>query len=161
NGILGVGALVLDEMGATPEGRELQEMFDVSGRRILALLDDALLLTQMEVDGNKFAFAPTSLSKVLHAALDQVTEFARSRQVKLESPTCDFGLVLGEEALLVRALQALVEAAVKFSTSGETVRLALLAADDSVNLIIESRGRTIPVSVIGKFFDLFSISEVD
>jgi two-component system sensor histidine kinase/response regulator len=159
NGILGVGELVLDEIPDTVEGRELREMFDVSRRRILALLDDALLLKQVELEGNNFELAHANLSTVLKRALDQVTECARSRRVILESLPSDFGFVIGEENLLIRALQALLGTAVKFSNQDEAVRLRCEAATDSVNLIVESVGQTIPESIVSKFFDLFSISE--
>jgi signal transduction histidine kinase len=67
--------------------------------------------------------------------------------------------VLGDEHLLVRALDALLEAAVRFSKEGETVRLADEVAPDSIRVIIESRGKSIPSSAMPKFFDLFSIAE--
>ena len=52
NGLLGVGELILEEMSSTVEHNELQEMFEQSRRRILSILDDALLLTQIDVNGS-------------------------------------------------------------------------------------------------------------
>jgi len=49
--------------------------------------------------------------------------------------------VLGAEDLLVKAIQALLETAVKFSDTGKTVRLACHFVPDAVNIAIESRGR--------------------
>jgi K+-sensing histidine kinase KdpD len=68
-------------------------------------------------------------------------------------------LVLGHEDLLVRALQALLQTAVRFSIEGETVRLSREFSSDSPRLIIESHGRSIPNSALGRFFDLLSIGE--
>jgi K+-sensing histidine kinase KdpD len=68
-------------------------------------------------------------------------------------------LVLGDEDLLVRALHALLEAAVKFSENGTTVRLFPHAAAVSPSVIIESQGRIIPEHALPKFFELFSIAK--
>jgi K+-sensing histidine kinase KdpD len=66
---------------------------------------------------------------------------------------------LGDEELLVRAFQALLETAVKLSDEGETVRLSREALPASSRVIIESCGRIVPGSALGKFFDLLSIGE--
>ena len=58
NGLLGVGELMLEDIPATEENNELQEMFEESRRRILSILDDALLLTQIDVSGEQFRSAP-------------------------------------------------------------------------------------------------------
>ena len=71
----------------------------------------------------------------------------------------DIGFVLGERGLLTRAMQALIETAVKFSEEGETVRLAFQPVEDSIEVTIEGRGRIIPDAVIPKFFDIFTIGE--
>ncbi len=159
NGILGVGELLLAESGSGTEDRELRNMFDESRRRILTILEHALLLTQIEVEAEKFASECVPLAAVLRASIEQAAEFARARQVMLESAPTKTAFVLGTENLLVKALQALLETAVKFSEAGETVRLACHSVPDAIHVGIESHGRTIPLPAIPKFFDLFSIGE--
>ena len=61
NGLLGVGELILDGMPSHRENNELREMFEQSRRRILSMLDDALLLTQIDVNGERFRSAPCLL----------------------------------------------------------------------------------------------------
>jgi K+-sensing histidine kinase KdpD len=68
-------------------------------------------------------------------------------------------LVVGDEDLVVRALRALIETAVKFSEEGETVRVSQEVVAGSLDVIIESSGRTIPVPAMSKFFEVFSIGE--
>ena len=60
---------------------------------------------------------------------------------------------------MVRGFHAILETAVKFSEKGGTIRLAREVIPNSLRVIIESQGRTIPNSVIPKFFDIFSIGE--
>jgi K+-sensing histidine kinase KdpD len=68
-------------------------------------------------------------------------------------------MVVGDEALLVRAFQSLLETAVKFSEEGKTIRLTREALPDSRKIIIESHGTAIPGHALARFFDLFSIGE--
>jgi two-component system sensor histidine kinase/response regulator len=158
-GLLGVGELVLDEMPATEESSGLQEIFDNSRRRILSILDDALLLTQIEVNVDHFKSAPVSLHTTLTRAIETATEFATSRRVAFDQPPPGLDVVLGDEDLLVRALHALLETAVKFSEEGGTIRLAYEVVTNSRTVIIESHGRAIPSNALAKFFDIFSIGE--
>jgi two-component system sensor histidine kinase/response regulator len=159
NGLLGVGELILGEMPSTEENKELQRMFERSRLRILSMLDDALLLTQIDVKREGFRSAPVSLYVALNRAIESVTKFAESRYVTLSPPSAELELVQGDEDLLVRAFHALLETAVKFSTEGETVRLSRESLPDSPRVTIESHGRCIPNSALGEFFDVFSIGE--
>jgi signal transduction histidine kinase len=159
NGLLGVGELILDEMPSTQENQELQEMFEQSRRRILSILDDALLLTEIDVNGEQFRSAPVSLHRALSGAIGRAAKFATFRHVALTTLEPDNGLVLGDEELLIRALHALLETAVKFSEEGGTVRLSHDVRSDPPRVLIETYGRAIPSPALARFFDLFSIGE--
>jgi two-component system, sensor histidine kinase and response regulator len=155
NGLLGVGELILGAMPFTDDNLELEGLFQRSRRRILSILDDALLLGQIDVNGQQFRSAPVSLHAVLTRAIERTSEFAKSRSVTLTPPWTSLDLVMGEEDLLVRAFHALLETAVKFSEDGSTVGLS----PNSGGIIIESHGRIIPQHALPRFFDLFSIAK--
>src|ERR1700722_18458502 len=87
NGLLGVGELILDEMPSTAENRDLRDAFACSRQRILSLLDDALLLTQIDVGAERFSASLVSLGTVLNRAIENATEFAQSRRVTLTPPS--------------------------------------------------------------------------
>jgi two-component system sensor histidine kinase/response regulator len=159
NGLLGVGELLLEESCSGSDGDELRGLFQRSRQRILAILDDAMLLTQIEVDGGAFPLGSVCLGSILREASDRACGLAQSRQVSLQRVPSDIGFVLGDQDLLIKAMRALIEAAVKFSEAGETVRLACQPVEDSFEVTIESRGRTLPVPAIPKFFDIFTIGE--
>jgi len=159
NGLLGVSEMVLDEQ-STPEDRlELRNMFAQSRDKMLSLLDDAMLLTQIGVRGETLGSAPVSLNVALDRALEQSAPFAHLRDVTLPPAPADLGHVRGKQDLLVRGFHALLETAVKFSEKGGHVSLAGEVVPKSLRIIIQSHGRTIPNHLIGKFFDTFSISE--
>lgn len=157
NGLLGIAEILLDASGS--ESKEFREMFDESRRRIMTILDHALLLTQIDIEGDKFAMERVSLPSLLSAALEAATEFARSRNVTLVLEPTDSAVVLGTMDLLVKAFQALLETAVKFSDPGGTVRIVCSYPPKAAHVAIESQGRSLPASAIPKFFDIFSIGE--
>jgi two-component system sensor histidine kinase/response regulator len=158
-GLLGAGEIILEKMPSTEENQQLRGIFKRSRKRILSILDDAMLLTEIDIHGARFKSAQVSLYAALTQAVDKTAEFAQSRSVSLTPPTPAPDLVLGDEDLLVRAFHALLETAVKFSGTGETVRLSSAVSPDSRSVIIESQGRTIPNPLVSKFFDIFSIAE--
>jgi two-component system, sensor histidine kinase and response regulator len=157
NGLLGVGELVLDELGAS-EGAELRQMFDESRQRMLTILDDALLLTEIEVASDNFSTEGTDLVSTLHLAMEGAGGFAQSRGVGIELEPGQAGCVVAKRDLLLKAIQALLETAVKFSKAGEVVRLKCLAAPSEIRVSIRGGGH-IPESAIANFFQVFSIGE--
>jgi two-component system sensor histidine kinase/response regulator len=159
NGILGAGEIILEEMPSTAENDELRDVFQQSSRRILSIVDDALLLTEIDVSGERFRSGQISLQSALTFAMERASEFAASRGVAIAPAGLSQNLVQADEHLLIRALQALLETAVRFSVEGETVRLEQEALPDSIRLVMEGRGKTIPAAALPKFFDLFAIEE--
>ncbi len=163
-GLIGVGDLILSELESGAPGSELRDLFEQSRRRILSVVDDALLMTQIHVEGEKFTLAPISLAMMWNRAVKEVDAFASARQVILRrAPVEDgeLGLVLGEPDLTVKALRALLETAVKFSTAGDAIGPVCETTPESKRLIIDSHGATLPAPVVARFFDLLSVSESD
>ena len=159
NGLFGVGDLILEGMAPTEDNRKLHGMFKASRQRLSSIMEDALLLTEIDVKGGQFHSAPISLSAALISAVKCATGFAKSRDVKFARPSTNMGLVVGDEDLLARALRSLLEIAVKFSAKGNIVGLALEVVADTTRVIIQSRGLTISGTAMPKFFDIFSIGE--
>jgi DNA-binding response OmpR family regulator len=159
NGLFGLTDLVFMGCEANPEISEFKAPFEESKLRLLTILDDAMLLCQIEVEGARFAPRPVSLDLVLKAATAKAGEFAGSRKVSLEiAPDCA-GVVSGHDGLLTKALQSLLETAVKFSKSGGTVRMFDNPTPTGVGLAIEATGRVIPLQALPRFFDVLAIGE--
>jgi DNA-binding response OmpR family regulator len=159
NGLFGLTDLVFMGCETNPEISEFKAPFEESKLRLLTILDDAMLLCQIEVEGTRFAPRPVSLDLVLKAATAKAGEFAGSRKVSLEiAPDC-VGVVSGHDGLLTKALQSLLETAVKFSKSGGTVRMFANPTPTGVGLAIEATGRVIPLQALPRFFDVLAIGE--
>ena len=158
NGLLGVGELVLDQLDDSADGAELREMFELSRQRMLTILDDALLLTEIEVASDSFASEAADVMATLRGAVEGAAVFAHSRGVELElEPGAECGVVAKRD-LLLKAMQALLETAVKFSKAGDVVRVQCQPGPHGVRVLIRGAGR-IPESAIANFFQVFSIGE--
>jgi DNA-binding response OmpR family regulator len=156
NGLLGVGDLMLDEFN--PDA-DIRELFEHSRRRILAILEDAEVLSQIKVEEEKFSCERLSLDTVLDRAIERSSAFAESRQVTLSCAPAVDAWILGAEDLLVKAMKSLLETAVRFSIPHGSVQLSYRSIPEAIELAIESSGRTIPDPVIPRFFDVLAIGE--
>ncbi len=169
NGILGVGELLLDELDSGPAAGELGDMFEQSRRRILSILEDALLLTQIEVEAERFVSQPVLAQAVVSAAIAQASELAQSCGVELElapfelpaGAPPDFDLILGGKDLMVKALRTLSEAVVRLSAPGQKVRVECSFDSRNIQILIRNSIVTIAPSALARFFEIFSIGEVD
>jgi len=68
-------------------------------------------------------------------------------------------LIVGKEDLLIKAFQALLETAVKFSSNRGEVCLSGKTTPTESSLVIEATGRTIPPQALPRFFDVLAIGE--
>jgi two-component system, sensor histidine kinase and response regulator len=159
NGVLGIGEIVLDQLAPSAENTELLAMFEQSRRRILLLLDDALVLTQIGGKSRSVQMTPVSLSLVLDRAIEGAAKSAQARNIELQPPSAGPGQVRGEEQLLARALYALLETAVSLSGEGSAVRVSREVVEGVETVAIDTDGKTIPVHLIPKFFDICSLHE--
>ncbi len=160
NGILGIGELILEELPPSKEHENLRRAFYQSRQRMISLLDDSLLLTEVETNGGLGApSAMHSIASLLAAATERTAEFAQSRGVSVTLQVLHQAEISASNYLLVRAFQALIETAIKFSEPGGTVRIECSATAGSVQITIESHGWPIAPSAVPKFFHVFAIGE--
>jgi two-component system sensor histidine kinase/response regulator len=158
-GLFGVTDLVFMEGESVPAVAQFRASYEESRQRLLKMLEDALVLSQIEVEGKDYAPQPISLNFVLTDALARATEFAKTRGVLLGNPPAFASMVLGQEELLTRALRSLIETAVIFCPSGATVGISVDVMSAETHLEIATTGRQIPPQALARFFDVFSVGE--
>ena len=95
-------------------------------QRTLALADDFVQLSRAEL--KPLDLQPVDLIEVVQTAADSLWPRATERQVRVELDlACDDLWVLGEAAMLVRVFVNLLDNALKFSTPGQSIRVAVWA----------------------------------
>jgi two-component system, sensor histidine kinase and response regulator len=159
NGLLGAGDILMEELSAAATADGVRGLYERSRQRILSILDDALLLAEIDVSGNGFKTGPVLLSLALNRAIESAVEFAKDRCVTIPPVAPDRSFVIADQDLLVRALRAILETAVKFARRGSSIQLSLDLVCDTRRVIVETHGLQITGSALAKFFEIFAIAE--
>ena len=159
NGLFGIAELILDECRSNPTAQALSEDYNRCRDRILTIVEDSQLLTQIDVDAGKTVDATASPGSALADAKLHCIGFARSCQVDIGPLPSLTEPVDGDAELLAKALEALLETAIRFSKPGGAIALSAKASDSGVFLQIEASGRTVPQEHLPKFFDVLAIAE--
>ncbi len=95
--------------------------------RMARLIDDLLSLSRIELNAHVAPNTPLALQPIVRQVLDGLMPLARERdvQIKLDLPGEPM-VVLGEHDELIRALENLIENALKYGSSGKRVDVSLV-----------------------------------
>ncbi len=159
NGLLGAMDLALAEIENHTLAADLKGIYEASRQRLLALLENALLLSQMQVQSGHFSSNTSSLDDVLQAACQEATNLADPHVVKLTQIPSGLGQVVGDWVFLNKALLCLIETVVKFAKPGEEIQIQGHPFATGVCLVMECRGHSLPEAELPHFFEALSVSK--
>lgn len=158
NGILGIAELLLldcpDDTAA-----KYAPLLEQSRRRLVTLIEDSLLLSEIGVNAGTGARQASRLESLLQDACSQATPLADTLSVRFAPVPADLGDVRGLPEHLVRALRSLLETAAKFARPGGVVRITKDAGQEDVRLNFEADGRSVPPEALPRFFQLLGIAD--
>lgn len=160
NGLFGAGELLVASMEPTAENEEIETIFRESADRLMGMVDDAMLLTNLAMNQNSRAKVPLEMGIALLTAIDTVRPIAAQRNIQIEmnaSPTPLQGSF--DPALFQRAMVALLETAVKFAQGG--VSVSACSMDRQIHVEIQVLGSSMPDAVLPSFYELLGVSEAD
>jgi len=159
HGLFGVAELLFATYAESAANAELIDIFRQSQERLLRIIEDALLLTQIEVDADHFSPLAIALSPLLAEALTQTAALAATRQVRLPAVPDGLPWVSGDARLFQKALQALFETAVKFSDTGEGIELICWTAGGEELVALVIKGQSVPAEVLPRFFQVLGVGQ--
>lgn len=159
NGLFGIVELMFDECPSNPLMTQMRGHFDSCRERLLTMVKDALLLTEIGAESHTFAHTLSPFDLALYGALAKANAFAQSRKVDFGDPPVFSASVFAETDLLIKALEALLETAVRFSDPGGSVLLMGSVSPSRTHLLIEATGHNIPPDALPRFFDVLAIAE--
>jgi two-component system sensor histidine kinase KdpD len=133
------------------ERTELYEVIDAEGARLARLVDDLLDLTRIQAG----AVAPQADWCDLHDAVASAAGHLRTAHPIVFALPPDLPLVRADAAQLERVFSNLIENAVKFSPSGEPVRISAGVGAGRVTVRVTDRGRGIPAAQRTRVFEPF------
>ena len=156
NGLLGAGDLAFAQFPNYPRLAEYKKLFDDSRQRLLLFVEDALLLSNMQINSGRFTGQNSPLEAVLATALSECGEFARVNDIQLSAAPGGLGEVLGDAYFLTRAMTRLIETGIKFSTPKTEIVLSAFPLEHEVMVVIQARGYSIPEPDLPKFFEVLA-----
>lgn len=158
NGLFGITELLFEDEVDEETRTEFKSMLKTSKDRLLAILEDALLLTETKISGDRFKLEKNIVHNILESAIKSASGFAESRHVKLgQAPDCK-GVALCDSELLTKAFSALIETAVKFSCKDSMVDISCNLMDNEIIISIIANGKVVPEEYLPEFFEVFSTS---
>lgn len=152
-GIIGTAEVLLSETEPGSELAELRCGYELSVRRINKLIDDAMLLTQIDVAARDFTTGPVGMQELLQDAVRQVQrDFPDIRfSVERESQNPS---VEAEARLLHKALEDLLFAAQCCVRDGESIRIQTAEGNGVLVLTMITDGQSLPQQALDSFFDV-------
>ena len=123
--------------------------------RLSSLIEDLLLLSRMDSGRLRLALAPVDLSRLIEAALDDLSAIPDSLGLEIESDVPALMHIAGEQRYTAIILQNLLENARKYNRPGGKIRIAARIEDDRVYLSIGNTGRGISPAAQQRVFERF------
>ena len=124
--------------------------------RLASIIDDLLYLSRLEYEERKVALQTVDLSGLVQRCAANFEHVAAARgislQVHLEASA---PVVLGDGSLLARAIDNLVDNAIKYSPDGRPIELAVRDGDGDLLLQVTDQGIGIPEEHLPRISERF------
>jgi signal transduction histidine kinase len=143
----------------TASKETLKSYFDEisgSGSQLMNLLNDLLDLSKLEAGKFEYSMREDDLVATARAVMTEMSLFAKERGVSLVLEAGPAGASGAFDALrITQVLRNLVSNAVKFSTQGTTVTIAVSQAGGNLAFQVANQGVGIPADELETIFDKF------
>jgi PAS domain S-box-containing protein len=139
-----------------PAQARLLAAVERNARRLLALIEDLLMLSRIEAGQVKINAGPVQLRAVVSGALEALQAVRGQREVHLDVDLPETPLVVhGDRDQLERVLINILDNALKFTPSGGSVRLTADVDGPQLRLTVADTGMGIPPDELDQIFDQF------
>ncbi|HJV63992.1 MAG TPA: PAS domain-containing protein, partial [Albitalea sp.] len=164
NAVLGFSQLMLSDMVSMlpPGQRERADRIRNAGAHLLALIDDVLDLTSMEVGGVPLSASTVAVAPLVQETLQWLAPAAAQAEVALVAGPLD-GSVLADAKRLRQVVSNLLSNAVKYNRRGGRVEVAVVDAGDPgasparpLGLVVRDTGRGLTPAQLQRLFEPFN-----
>ena len=149
-------------MMSKPTTKEYEAFVRSTGeemQRLGRMVESFLLLTRVQHGESRVRRSLLDVNDIVMEAFEQSLGMARQYKVKIEPQLCSDEndlKILGNEDLLVTAINNLVRNAIRFSPEGGTVSLTCQREGNSAVLLITDQGPGIPPDLLPRLFEPFT-----
>jgi signal transduction histidine kinase len=148
--------MLLDQPGLSDDRRrQAYEAQSRATQRLTRLVESLLDLGRMEVGARRYRLEPRDLTELLRRVTDEFRAIADQTGHQIELCADGPVVVASDEEALSRAIHNLLDNAVKYSPTPNTVEVALARQERDVQITVRDRGLGIPAAeheaIFGKF----------
>lgn len=137
-----------------PDAQDVVAVADRNATRLIALINDILDLERLDSRGLEMHFAALDPAALIRHAIESVDAFAAQHDVRLtvQAAACP---LWGDEDRLVQVLVNLISNAIKFSSKGSEVTIAVVPRAGACEIQVRDTGRGIPAGMRDAIFERF------
>jgi signal transduction histidine kinase len=131
-------------------------------RHMVRLIDDLLDVSRISRDQVRLQRAPLDLAGVVRAALETAGPVIAAKHHRVELAWPDQAAwVDGDATRLTQILSNLLDNAAKYTPAGGRIAVALRAAGEAAEIVVEDDGVGIPPDKLPRVFDMFARVETE
>jgi CheY-like chemotaxis protein len=156
--VLGFTRLMLEDPTQRLAPKQIEHLKHIrdAGEHLLALIDDVLDLTSVELSRLALASEPVALAPLVGETLQWVAPAAQRAQVMLSQGALD-AAVIGDERRLRQVVANLLSNAVKYNRPGGRVDVSVLSGDEQwVAVCVRDTGRGLSAAQRRSLFEPFN-----
>ena len=160
NAILGLTDQIIADTELSKGQKGPLEIIQASGDQLLALINDLIDLSRIDIGEIEIAYSPFSLHKLINRAKSMVGVLARKKKLKVNVTIGEDvpNYVLGDDGRIFQILTNLINNAVKYTEKGEINVIASMTGDkpSQFHFCICDTGGGIPEERLGEIFEPFT-----
>lgn len=147
---------VISRQSSDPVVREMTQMLEQNGLRLLKLIDDLLDLVRFDTGHAEVNLQSTVISAHLEGLLKSLRHLAEQDRVALiwECQSENRSILLDRDKF-DKIILNLVINAIKFTPSSGTIEVKVIVSENHLRLTVEDTGVGIPPEVLQKIFERF------
>jgi len=152
-GVIGITELLFADLPPESDIQDLRQGYDQSVRRINKLIDDALLLTQIDVSSAQFAVRQVKWEDIYALLQSVVARQVPHADIRWQADSGDKTVEIEvEPELFQRAFLDLLSTAEHCVHSGETISVESFSSEACLQVTISTNGQSLPPEDLDSFF---------
>ena len=146
----------LSKNRSSAEYKRALQTIHLENERMTRMVTDLMTLARMDSGQAILQFEKLDLSDVALEAVERMTTLAEQQNVTLETTELPELLINGDRQYLIQMISNLIENAIKYSGSGQTVRVETSFGENGFALLrVTDTGPGIPAEHLPHLFDRF------
>lgn len=159
NGIVGAVDFLKDSLGEDSEFDEFLDIMKVSVDRLENFSTTALLITQLQTD-YELSKEPVDIDELAEQCIATNQQFAKEKGAIVYNEIVDKGLsIMAEKQLVERAVNSIIDNAIKYSEENEFVKLKIYAKGGKTILEVIDKGKGFSQEALDNLFKPFGLGE--